>query len=225
MRGGQAVTIKVKGNKHLKAHAAGRGKRKAAAAKNGRPVGIAKSVLATVRPVVLLPRRLYWAYGSNLNHEQMSKRCPAATPVKALYLGGQLVFRYVADVVGSDDPRALVAGGLWWVTPECEAVLDGYEGVNAGSYAKKYFDLKHDGKVRKVLYYQMCHGGISEPPRQYLDGIVQGYRDFGLNLELLREALEHAVTMRDKTPELRARHIRSGKPPLARIEGGMALDR
>jgi len=218
------VTIKVKGNKHLAAHKAGRSKRKAAT-KNGRPVGIAKRVLAAVRPVVLTPRRLYWAYGSNLNHEQMRNRCPAATPVKALYLGGRLVFRYVADVVGSDDPRALVAGGLWWITPECEAVLDGYEGVNRGSYAKKYFELKHDGKMHKVLYYQMCHGGVSPPPQQYFDGIVQGYRDFGLKLELLREAFEHSNTMKDKTPAIRARHIRNGKPPFARIDGGLALDR
>ena len=49
---------------------------------------------------------LYIAYGSNMNRDQMSVRCPHAKPLGAYYLDGwRLVFRGVADIIKDKDAR------------------------------------------------------------------------------------------------------------------------
>lgn len=168
--------------------------------------------------------KLYWAYGSNLNVQQMRRRCPGATVVAPLTLPNVILrFRSVADVAflrGADCP-----GGLWEITPHDEAILDRYEGVRpeapaAGLYRKLYFKIELDGRCRKVLYYMMNEVGIMPPPVPYLSAIAQGYKDFGLPLERLQRAVDHSWRRRRKTAYLRWRHERKGAPKLARSVPG-----
>lgn len=162
-------------------------------------------------------RKLYFAYGSNLHIDQMSRRCPAATKVGPLLVdNGALVFRSVADVIYK--PNSQVAGGLWTITPDCEERLDQYEGVDSGLYVKKYLPLSGG---RYALYYKMNVRGIMPPAELYLNTIVQGYRDFGLDeyIPLLNRAVEHSYARKFKTPYLRNRHKRKGEPKLARPFG------
>ena len=57
----------------------------------------------------------YLAYGSNLNVEQMTNRCPGAKRVGSFYLNGyRLVFRGVADFEKDTDSK--LALGLWEIT-------------------------------------------------------------------------------------------------------------
>ena len=64
----------------------------------------------------------YWAYGSNLCVEHMRRRCPRAQKICRLDVPGlALVFRGVADV--TIRRGALVQGGLWKITRECERLL------------------------------------------------------------------------------------------------------
>lgn len=77
--------------------------------------------------------RLYFAYGSNLNLEQMERRCPAAKPIGPAVLHGyELRFRgnYGGSGVATIAPKqgGHVAGLLWELTPACEQALDRYEG-------------------------------------------------------------------------------------------------
>ena len=69
----------------------------------------------------------YFAYGSNMNQDQMELRSPKAKPYGLILLPDhQLVFRGVADIEeskGSDIPIA-----LWEITAKDEAALDAYEG-------------------------------------------------------------------------------------------------
>jgi gamma-glutamylcyclotransferase (GGCT)/AIG2-like uncharacterized protein YtfP len=156
----------------------------------------------------------YWAYGSNLSKRAMMRRCPAARPVAPLVLEGALVFRGVADVIGRKGSK--VAGGLWLITPECEHSLDRYEGVSARLYNKEYLTLEIDGKVQQVLYYQMTDThGVMPPSEGYLDVIMEGYRDFGLDIALLDNALHRAWGHKRKTPFLRERRKRRGGGRLA----------
>ncbi len=74
-------------------------------------------------------RKLYAAYGSNMNLSQMAQRCPHAKRVgRGLVYGYELVFAYkgVATIVPSPDNFVIVI--LWELTPECEQALDRYEG-------------------------------------------------------------------------------------------------
>lgn len=140
----------------------------------------------------------YFAYGSNLNVEQMKHRCPSAIPISSLVLpNARLVFRNVADV--EYDPGASVTGGLWDITDRCEAALDRYEGVKGGLYRKEYItiSIREGGKMRerKALIYQMNRSSYSEPGEFYLNSIRKGYKDFGIARELLTEAVEYTKAL------------------------------
>jgi hypothetical protein len=163
---------------------------------------------------------LYFAYGSNLNLRQMRTRCPDATPVGGLELPNwQLVFRGVCDIVRADGES--VQGGLWKITPRCEAALDRYEGYDAnfpddGMYSKEYLlvDGLPDGETT-IMVYTMNSTGIYPPSSGYFAGVKQGYKDFELPVRPLIDALEKSYD--DKAPSYieRQRARRNGRPSLA----------
>lgn len=136
---------------------------------------------------------LYFAYGSNLNKAQMSRRCPAAIPVGPLILpNARLVFRGVADIEWH--ATRSVHGGLWHVTRACERELDVYEGVRGGLYRKEYLQLKvsRNGQtvVEPCLVYLMNRSGESAPSVGYFEIILRGFADFGLDESPLWAAVE-----------------------------------
>ena len=74
----------------------------------------------------------YFAYGSNMNLDQMEYRCPAASVVEPVHLEGyRLTFcgrgkgSGVATILPEEGSR--VEGVLWKITSECEKSLDFYE--------------------------------------------------------------------------------------------------
>jgi len=170
---------------------------------------------------------LYWAYGMNLNHAQMRMRCPKAEPVSKLYVpNGRLIFRGVADVESVEDKERYVAGGIWRITPECEEALDALEGF-PHFYHKAYLILRFKGEKReqRCMFYKMNEDrykdvpedrGISPPYSPYLDLIIDGYRDFGLDIDLLERAVLESNEEADKTIKLRQRWINRGQPKLVR---------
>ena len=55
---------------------------------------------------------IYIAYGSNMNIEQMKRRCPKATPIgKGILKDYKLVFKGVADVIKSTGDEVPIA--IW----------------------------------------------------------------------------------------------------------------
>ena len=72
--------------------------------------------------------KLYFAYGSNINLEQMANRCPSATIVGPAVLENyELLFRRGYATI---KPRkgGRVHGLLWTLDSLCEQSLDHYEG-------------------------------------------------------------------------------------------------
>ncbi len=138
------------------------------------PISIEKDVLTTQKR-----GGVYFAYGSNLNINQMKKRAPSAQILGASYLvGWRLIFRRVADIArGTKDD--LLPIGIWKIEPEDEAALDIYEG-----WPKVYRKVKISG----MLTYRMNEIGFAPPSEKYFDTIAEGYADFGLRLDLLLEA-------------------------------------
>jgi gamma-glutamylcyclotransferase (GGCT)/AIG2-like uncharacterized protein YtfP len=163
---------------------------------------------------------LYFAYGSNLNLSQMQRRCPGAEPLDKLMLPNtRLVFRGVADVITEEG--AVCPGGIWRITPECERALDRYEGYDPdhperGMYRKEYVEVDGlpDGETT-VMVYAMNSTGIMPPSEGYFQGIVQGYRDFGLKQTELRRALKHAHDEKHLSHIERKRLRRNGRPAFA----------
>ena len=148
-------------------------------------------------------RKLYLAFGSNLNKLEMRKRAPSARPVgKLLITQARLVFRSVADVM--HDPNARVPVGVWSITRECELALDRYEG--AGRVYERYHLRVGD---EDALIYMMNDRGIAPPGRGYLDIIRQGYVDFGLDQSYLDAAIEHSFADKVLTDQIRDRRERA----------------
>lgn len=135
----------------------------------------------------------YFAYGANLNIENMKHRCPLAKPIVPFTLDDMdLVFRGVADIENRAGSK--VHGALWDITDRCEASLDIFEGYPT-LYRKDYFTVKlTDGLARDfgdtadVLVYRMNRTGYSQPSSMYYETIRQGYRDFNLDHTKLVEA-------------------------------------
>ena len=146
---------------------------------------------------------LYLAYGSNLNIEQMAIRCPKSRKVgPASVKDYRLVFRDVADVEPA--PGQTLHLGAWRITPDCERVLDRYEGCRPdgrGLYRRELWPVAvRDGgkeRVEDALIYVMNRKGYYRPSMAYYNGIVDGYADFGLPEEALQEAFRLSGQLED----------------------------
>lgn len=122
----------------------------------------------------------YFAYGSNLNKEQMTKRTPFASSVGQAYIDGwRLVFRGVADIEPHEG--GTLAVGLWNITKPDEENLDIYEG---------YPRLYRKEEILGMMTYRMNSVEIVPPYEDYFNTILQGYKDFGLDTKLLYDALD-----------------------------------
>ena len=130
---------------------------------------------------------LYFAYGSNLHHFQMKKRCKDSIFLKKINLKDfRLTFRSkyrAADI--EPNKNSVVPGGLFEISKSDEKKLDIYEDFPI-LYKKFYFN--YNGK--KVMTYTMCKKTKLVPPtKRYLNVIKQGYRDCKLNIKSLKIAL------------------------------------
>ena len=142
-----------------------------------------------------MKQRLYFAYGSNINLHQMAQRCPNAVPVMPVTLHGYaLAFRGhsgVATVLTKEGAK--VYGLLWDLTPQCEKSLDRYEGY-PDLYGKETVPVRDEktGASYRVMVYIMTPQYaeiIQEPSPAYFNGILQGYKQNGLPIGPLYNAL------------------------------------
>ena len=136
-------------------------------------------------------RRLYIAYGSNINLEQMANRCPNSKVVgKEMLKGYELEFRGVATIVPNDKSEVPVL--IWEIDGRDEHSLDRYEGF-PNLYRKELFEIEVDGEKKECMAYLMNKGQISPPTSYYYNVIKQGYEANGMDTSYLRAALECLV--------------------------------
>lgn len=137
-------------------------------------------------------RKLYVAYGSNMNLSQMEIRCPAARKICSSILEDyQLEFRGggVATIIperGSEVPIV-----LWDITQGCEKVLDIYEGYPR-LYNKKEVSVVVNSTRCKAMAYIMTeeYSKRSSPPfKRYFDIIKEGYIVNEIDIGPLNKAL------------------------------------
>ena len=129
----------------------------------------------------------YFAYGSNLHHLQMKRRCTKCRYVKKIILHNySLAFRSKYGTADIEKKRgAKVYGALYLISKTAEKRLDVYEEYPT-LYKKMYF--KYENK--KVMTYIMPKKTKLVPPtNHYLNIIKQGYRDCKLNIKSLNVAL------------------------------------
>jgi gamma-glutamylcyclotransferase (GGCT)/AIG2-like uncharacterized protein YtfP len=131
---------------------------------------------------------LYFAYGSNLHHFQMKRRCKDSIFLKKINLKDfRLTFRSkyrAADI--EPKKNSTVPGALFEISKSDEKKLDVYEDFPI-LYKKYYFT--YYGK--KVMTYTMTKKTkFTFPLDRYLNIIKKGYKDCDLNKEYLKKALK-----------------------------------
>ena len=148
--------------------------------------------------------KIYASYGSNINLEQMSRRCPAAVPVgKGWLMNYHLLFRGMGrGGVATVEPRRgrRVPILLWAITEKCEMALDRYEGYPS-LYRKETVNVEsvewlpnqafsHTVMSTAVaMIYIMNYGHMTVPSHAYFDCILEGYQAVGFNQRYLSEAV------------------------------------
>ena len=130
---------------------------------------------------------LYFAYGSNLHHFQMKRRCKDSIFLKKINLKDfRLTFRSkyrAADI--EPKKNAIVPGGLFEISKSDEKKLDIYEDYPV-LYKKYYFFYNK----KKVMTYTMVKKSLfMYPTERYLNIVKKGYKDSNLDFKYLKKAL------------------------------------
>ena len=130
---------------------------------------------------------LYFAYGSNLNHFQMKRRCKDSVYLKKYELKGyRLTFRSKYRAADIEKKRnSIVPGGLFEISKSDEKKLDVYEDYPI-LYKKIYFDY-YNSKV--MTYTMVSKSEFRYPTERYLNVVKRGYRDCKLDRKYLLKAL------------------------------------
>ena len=156
-----------------------------------------------------MKKRYYVAYGSNLNLEQMSRRCPYARPIGTSAIHGyELLFK--GSKTGSyltieKKDGGIVPVAVWEVSAYDEDRLDRYEGCPAFYYkTEMVLPVKglRSGKVtRRRCFVYIMHEDrkLGIPCSYYVSGCVQGYRSFGFDPEILYEAVDRSLEVENES--------------------------
>lgn len=140
-----------------------------------------------------MSKRLYVAYGSNLNLKQMKYRCPTAK----LYGTGEIkdyelqfkghpnsAFATIAPKEGASVPVA-----VWEIQPRDELSLDRYEGYPS-HYFKQDVPIQLDGEeVNAMVYIMNLKMKFGLPSPSYYHTVYEGYNDCELDTDILDKAV------------------------------------
>ena len=131
---------------------------------------------------------LYFAYGSNLHHFQMKRRCKDSVFIKKINLNNfRLTFRSkyrAADI--EPKKNSLVPGGLFEISKTDEKKLDMYEDYPI--LYKKYFFYYYGKKV--MTYTMVQKSPFKYPTERYYNVVRRGYKDCKLDNKYLLNALK-----------------------------------
>lgn len=138
-------------------------------------------------------KRLYAAYGSNLNIRQMKYRCPGAKLYGTgvidnyeLQFKGQprSAFATIAPKDGASVPVA-----VWEISERDEQALDHYEGYPS-HYFRQNIPVQLEGnEVSAMVYIMDLKMGFGLPSPYYYQTVREGYNDCKLDANVLDKAI------------------------------------
>ena len=127
----------------------------------------------------------YFAYGSNLNRKQMLERCPDSKPkfvatlpnYKLIFAGWSRKWR--GGVATIKRLRGeIVLGAIYDISEQCLRQLDKYE--EGYDKLKVTVFTEVDEPIEAITYIKSGQLEETQPSKEYLAIIQQGYRDWGL---------------------------------------------
>jgi len=158
-----------------------------------------------------MENKLYFAYGSNLNLQQMAYRCPDAKIVGPVTLDNyELLFRRFATIAPKEG--SAVHGLLWEITPACEQALNHYESFPFYYDQEQVTVRTRAGEQIAAMVYIMIAPYKDQPALPspgYYNGVRQGFLQNGLPVKALEQALQH--TKKELQPTPRTHKNRSHK--------------
>lgn len=145
---------------------------------------------------------LYFAYGSNMNSEQMRGRCPSARFQTIARLDGfKLAFPRDSKTWGGGvasivpDPASHVWGIVYKISEAEQPLLDKYEGFStqrpalANEYQRveKRVVGKDGAPIRVLIYVANTQPSPALPSVRYLSQLITGAKHFQLPPEYIAE--------------------------------------
>lgn len=146
-----------------------------------------------------MKKRYYLAYGSNINKNQMEKRCPDSEFVGISKLEGyNLFFKGYDDDVYltiNKDEKSTIPVVVWKTSENDEKILDGYEDYpNLYHKEKMNLDVMKDGgeKINLEVYVYVMNDEykLGLPSKRYFSTCMEGYDIFSFDKEILKTALK-----------------------------------
>lgn len=140
--------------------------------------------------------KLYIAYGSNMDEEQMDYRCADARIVgTAVVESHRLLFKGGKDrayATIEPEERSHVPVLIWEISREDERRLDLYEGYPK-FYYKKELPVLVNGETRSAMVYIMDERNPQNKPSYNYYGILErAYIKYGFDDFILKRALEES---------------------------------
>ncbi len=148
-------------------------------------------------------KNYYLAYGSNLNLNQISRRCYDVKPIGSIELNDyRLVYKGRSDNFAylTIEPYQgpIVPIGVFEVSSLDINCLDIYEGYPT-TYSKCYIPIKIGKKIKNALIYVMNEQfSYHLPSINYIKTWMRGYKDFGFDMSILDKALEDTLIVNQK---------------------------
>lgn len=151
-----------------------------------------------------MKKSIYLAYGSNMSLQQMYHRCPDAEPIgKGFIKGWRLMFKGSQSgnyATIEKEEGCTVPVVVWAISRLDEERLDRYEGWPS-FYVKETVEFEYIGdrpgrraKGEGMVYTMPPENStLGLPSKRYFDVLVEGYHRFGLDLNILYEALDYSV--------------------------------
>jgi len=139
-------------------------------------------------------RKLYIAYGSNMDEKQMAKRCPTARLLGASEIEDyRLLFK--GSKTGAYATIEAQKGGrvpvlVWEIGEQDERNLDRYEGYPV-FYYKKEIEVQLVGERKNAMAYAIDENReLGVPSARYYNVLENAYWKFGFPMGILLEAHE-----------------------------------
>lgn len=142
-------------------------------------------------------KKLYIAYGSNLNKAQMKTRCPHA---KAMYKGllRDWELFYAGSKTGNYATIRKCKGkavpvAVWEIDGLDEYYLDAYEGYPTFYFKDTIEFMVGDEKKEAMVYIMRTDAKEGIPSIYYEKTVRQGYKDFGFDEKYLDDSITNAI--------------------------------
>ena len=139
-----------------------------------------------------MKKKIYVAYGSNMDLVQMAHRCPQAELLgQGMMKDWQLLFKgsrtgAYATIERKSGREVPVL--LWKISKADEHWLDIYEGCPSFYYKKIVEAQTESGTVSGMAYIMHEERNLGIPTMQYYNVLARAYENFGFDLQILQKA-------------------------------------